>query len=81
MITIEFTYFSKKEKCYKDGEKTFYDAKKALSFMFYLSNHGCLIKSYSCENSDDKEYIDKRFNFNMNYAGWIPSKRGGGNDK
>ena len=76
MIEVSFTYFSKKEKCYKDGSKIFYDVKKALAFMFYLANHGSLVTSYQCDNSDDKEYLDKRFNFNLNYAGWIPSKKG-----
>ena len=76
MIEIEFTYFSKKEKCYKDGTKKFYDVKKALAFMFYLANYGSLVKSYICENTEDKEYLDKRFNFSLNYAGFIPSKKG-----
>ena len=76
MIEVEFTYYSKKEKCYKDGNKKFNDVKKALAFMFYLANHDSLVKSYICDNNEDKEYLDKRFNFNLNYAGWIPSKKG-----
>ena len=76
MTEVEFIYFSKKEKCYKEGTKQFHDVKKALAFMFYLANHDCLVKSYSCDDNSDKEYLDKRFNFNLNYAGWIPSKKG-----
>ena len=67
MIYVDITYKRKKDHQYHDGTKEFDDVNKALRFMYYCAYHEILVTSYRCDNVEDKEYLDKKFNFNLSY--------------
>ena len=51
MIIVYYKYFSKKDKCVKEGQTIFYDRVKALAFMYKCNDNPLMfLEAYSCDD-------------------------------
>ena len=61
MIIVYYKYFSKKDKCVKEGQTIFYDRVKALAFMYKVNDNPLMfLEAYSCDDPWDNDWLNER---------------------
>ena len=61
MIIVYYKYFSKKDKCVKEGQTILYNRVKALAFMHKVNDSPYMfLEAYSCDDPWDNEWLNTR---------------------